>query len=594
MGLQSSFYATNGTTRTFPSTKHIATKQHVAVYQKRVSDNVWELAQVTLYDLIGQSVVFDIAPSTSLYSQIEIRIADSASELATSLSDIAVVSGAIANVNTVATNITSVNTTSTNISAINNVSGIIVPNINEILLADTNAATAAAQAVIATTQAGTATTKAAEALASANAAALSYDSFDDRYLGVKTANPTLDNDGAVLLDGALYFNSISKQMRVWDGAIWSDSLTLTEASVSTLSNKTISNPVVTGTMSINGSNISQFAGVKNRIINGDMRIDQRNAGALVTLGNPNGYGADRWFSRNTTGTGVVNIQQSTIGTGFSVKSVATTAVTDLTTTKFVTGVQQRIEAANCYDLNGQSVAISFRLDCNWTGNLPVAVMNSAFTRSYVVNVAVTSGVNSYSVVVPLEAATVTTKGNGVGMLLTFGFCNEGINQTATTGAWIAGDILTSTTSTQWVKTLNNYINITDVQLERGTVVTPFERRPIGTELLMCQRYLPAYNGIGKFTTSAAFPSAIICRAYFSFQVTARVPPTGVSTPNISNIFITDEITIDAASTALGALSRSNTNGASVDFATVSATAGRIGMIYGTAVDSQLLFTGCEL
>ena len=167
MGLQSSFYATNGTTRTFPSTKHIATKQHVAVYQKRVSDNAWELAEVAVYDLIGQSVVFDIAPSTSLYSQVEIRIADSASELATSLSEIAVVSGAIANVNEVAANITSVNTVSANISAINNISSVIVPNINEILLADTNAATATAQAVIATAQAGTATTKASDATAQA-------------------------------------------------------------------------------------------------------------------------------------------------------------------------------------------------------------------------------------------------------------------------------------------------------------------------------------------------------------------------------------------------------------------------------------------
>ena len=240
MALQSSFYATNGTTRTFPSTKHIATKQHVAVYQKRVSDNVWELAQVTLYDLIGQSVVFDIAPSTSLYSQVEIRIADSASELATSLSEIAVVSGAIANVNTVATNITLVNTVSANISAINNISSVIVPNINEILLADTNAATATAQAVIATTQAGIATTKAAEALVSANAAALSYNSFDDRYLGAKTSDPTLDNDGAALLVGALYFNSTASQMKVWNGAVWGDTSTLTATGVATLANKTIS------------------------------------------------------------------------------------------------------------------------------------------------------------------------------------------------------------------------------------------------------------------------------------------------------------------------------------------------------------------
>ena len=111
----------------------------------------------------------------------------------------------------------------------------------------TNSATSAANsatsatnsATSATNSASTATTQATSATNSANAAALSYDSFDDRYLGVKTTNPALDNDGAVLLVGALYFNSTTSQMRVWNGTLWSDSLTLTEASISTLSNKTI-------------------------------------------------------------------------------------------------------------------------------------------------------------------------------------------------------------------------------------------------------------------------------------------------------------------------------------------------------------------
>jgi hypothetical protein len=58
------------------------------------------------------------------------------------------------------------------------------------------------------------------AAASASAAAASYDSFDDRYLGVKTTNPTLDNDGNALLTGAIYFNSVASEMRVYTGSIW--------------------------------------------------------------------------------------------------------------------------------------------------------------------------------------------------------------------------------------------------------------------------------------------------------------------------------------------------------------------------------------
>jgi hypothetical protein len=86
--------------------------------------------------------------------------------------------------------------------------------------AATSAAAAAVSASNAATSEGNASTSASNALSSANAAAASYDSFDDRYLGSKTSDPTLDNDGAALLTGALYFNSVAGEMRVYNGASW--------------------------------------------------------------------------------------------------------------------------------------------------------------------------------------------------------------------------------------------------------------------------------------------------------------------------------------------------------------------------------------
>jgi hypothetical protein len=114
--------------------------------------------------------------------------------------------------------------------------------------ATTQAGIATTQAGIATTQAGIATTKASEAdasavaadssadaaaasaiaadnsadaaAASAAAAATSYDDFDDRYLGSKAADPTLDNDGNALLEGALYWNSVSKVLKAYNGTSW--------------------------------------------------------------------------------------------------------------------------------------------------------------------------------------------------------------------------------------------------------------------------------------------------------------------------------------------------------------------------------------
>lgn len=82
------------------------------------------------------------------------------------------------------------------------------------------AAKAAESATTATTQAGTATTKAGEALTNANNAAASFDSFDDRYLGAKSSDPSVDNDGDALITGALYFNSSSSDLRAYTGSAW--------------------------------------------------------------------------------------------------------------------------------------------------------------------------------------------------------------------------------------------------------------------------------------------------------------------------------------------------------------------------------------
>jgi chemotaxis protein histidine kinase CheA len=98
-----------------------------------------------------------------------------------------------------------------------------------------NSATAASgSATTASTQASNASTSATAAAGSATSAAsaqtaaesardatlAAYDSFDDRYLGAKTSNPTVDNDGNALVAGALYFNSVSGAMQLWTGSAW--------------------------------------------------------------------------------------------------------------------------------------------------------------------------------------------------------------------------------------------------------------------------------------------------------------------------------------------------------------------------------------
>lgn len=146
MAIQSEVFSTAFNVRTFASTKYIATKQHMAIWLKRVSDETWTQLSVNEFELINNSAVLIDAPSSSVYSMIEIRVADEPNELGSSQSDIAILASLE--------------------SQIQEIVDTVIPNINEILLADDNA-------TIATTKALEASTSAGEALASKNLAVTS-------------------------------------------------------------------------------------------------------------------------------------------------------------------------------------------------------------------------------------------------------------------------------------------------------------------------------------------------------------------------------------------------------------------------------------
>lgn len=155
---------------------------------------------------------------------------------------------------------------------------------------DANAAAAAASASAASTSASNAATSASSASTSASNAATSataadsaktaaeaardqtlsaFDNFDDRYLGTKTSDPTLDNDGNALVAGSLYFNSVSGIMKVYTGSMWAAAYVSAEgfatlAGTETLTNKTIAfaSNTLTGVQQtlVSGTNIKTING----------------------------------------------------------------------------------------------------------------------------------------------------------------------------------------------------------------------------------------------------------------------------------------------------------------------------------------------
>lgn len=194
MAVQSEIFSTNYGVRSFASTKHIGQKQNMAVWLQRRSDNLWVQLSQSNYELINNSAVLTTAPNATTYSQVEIRVADTPDELGSSQSEISIVAGlydeivalnGIKNdITTVADTSVDVTTVSSNILDINSVVTNIVPNLAEILQADTNATiattkateasasatSASTSATTATNQATIATTKASEASASATSA----------------------------------------------------------------------------------------------------------------------------------------------------------------------------------------------------------------------------------------------------------------------------------------------------------------------------------------------------------------------------------------------------------------------------------------
>lgn len=153
---------------------------------------------------------------------------------------------------------------------------------------------------------GSATSAAASAAAAAvsetNAAA-SYDSFDDRYLGPKASNPTVDNDGNTLLTGAIYFNTVSNEMRAWSGSAWVAAYT---GSISLTSSVTGVLPLANG-----GTNAASAPAAMASLMG---FTSTATAGTTTTLTNASSY------YQVFTGTAAQTIQlpvTSTLGTGWT-------------------------------------------------------------------------------------------------------------------------------------------------------------------------------------------------------------------------------------------------------------------------------------
>ena len=238
---------------------------------------------------------------------------------------------------------------------------------------------------------------------------------------------------------------------------------------------------------------SNMAG-RNRIINGDMRIDQRNAGAAVTS-NLATYTLDRWMAYSDVGS-KYTVQQSTDApAGFTNSLLATSSSAYTVGTNEVYGLFQYIEGFNTADLSfgtasASTVTLSFWVKSSLTGTFGGSLVNNGFTRAYPFTYTISAANTWERKTLTITGDTVgtwlTNNGIGIGLILGLG-CGSG--RSASAGSWTATNLVFSATgATSVVGTNGATWYITGVQLEAGSVATPFERRLYGQELALCQRY----------------------------------------------------------------------------------------------------------
>ena len=296
-------------------------------------------------------------------------------------------------------------------------------------------------------------------------------------------------------------------------------------------------------------NSSNDFGLKNRIINGAMVIDQRNAGASVTVTNAGLFSVDRWETYGSPSnkfSAQQNAGSVTPPVGFknylgcTSLSAYTLGATDQEL------IDQAIEGLNFYDLawgtaNAQPITISFWVRSSLTGTFGGSVQNSAANRcypySYTISSANTWEYKTITIAGDTTGTWLTTNGVGLRLYISLG---TGSTYSATSGVWGAGPFVTAPTgATSVVGTNGATFYITGIQLEKGSTATNFDYRSYGSELALCQRYfVKTYNqatvpGTASTSSQGTVRNTGVGGAYDSigqwiFPVSMRASPTIVA------------------------------------------------------------------
>jgi hypothetical protein len=346
---------------------------------------------------------------------------------------------------------------------------------------------------------------------------------------------------------------------------------------------------------------------RNKIINGHMVVDQRNAGASV---NPTDgqFITDRWAvarSQASKLTAQQNAGSVVLPIGFSnYLGIASSSAYSITSSDYFF-LFQKIEGFNTADLgwgtaNAKTVTLSFQVYSSLTGTFGGSIQNYVQNRAYPFTFTVSSANTWTSMSVTVAGDTSGTwvgATNGTGAIINFGL-GVGSTYSASAGSWQAGQFISATGATSVVGTSGATFYITGVQLEEGTTATSFERESYSTTLQKCQRYLPSWNyvGSGNQTVTGGFmQSTTNLVSVHQFPTFARTAPTGVTVVSGSGS-MNSSFSFNGSGTnpTAAAFYYGSTNAATISWTITGATQWQPTQLYCTNSGSIIYFTGCEL
>ncbi|QBP05809.1 tail fiber protein [Synechococcus phage S-B28] len=272
------------------------------------------------------------------------------------------------------------------------------------------------------------------------------------------------------------------------------------------------NLVATGDVQLSSQNGGPIAGTRNRIINGDMRIDQRNNGGSVTPATAT-YTLDRWQATQTTANKFAvqrNAGALTPPPGFTHYLGVTSLSAYSVLASDYYQIKQSIEGFNVADLDwntaaAKTVTLSFWVRSNTTGNFGVVTSwgsAGANQRAYPVLYTISSA-NTWeykTITIPGDSGPVGggfEVGSEIGIQIRFSL-GGGATNAGTPGSWATANSQTVVGDKSVVGINGGTFYITGVQLEVGTVATPFEHKSYGQELALCQRYYQKVDGEYRF------------------------------------------------------------------------------------------------